>query len=459
MTKSIDQQMTELIRSDEWEPPANSKDWITKNGIRMMTKFSNPVEYQIDKSFVHSIQKYNNLFLKNETYKRPQPETNYGKVYSVTDNKTGRTIVSHTSLTVLYAIKIGLMQYFRNGKSLFDEFDVNIIDTTFTAKLLEVVDSKDNKLLKNEQDYYRAEVSKKTVPESTELDKYNKWLAIFEQKLSPYKNRFGKIPGYVYKLTNTQNGKSFIGISFDKITATSKTKTRLVNELLGSNSEFKDDYTESKLSLDDINMVIFGKTTWPIKQDVLMNADRYIIEGNTIKKGYNLDYYLYDGFKQDDPKTHKKLFAMIQMELFKKEFQDTNDYTDVTDIIFMLKSVVDVDSVSEEKTYVGAYKRTQPDEKMLESAILKLYDAAIRQTKKFNKIGNALSQLAIDNWKYSILRKKKIKQHWDIDKKTEELIKSKHGDDGYNERVSAETRQKWAKAYMKKKLNDQSITC
>lgn len=161
MIKSVDKQMDELFKSDEWEPTDDDKNWKTDGDLTIMTTFNTSINFKIDSAFIESMQKFNDLYSKNQTYERNPSLNKYGRIYSITDDSTNKQIICYTSKTVLYATKLIVSEQLRTGKSVLKNLSSNIKNTTYSVKLLELVNiDNGTDILKTRKKYYEDKYDK-----------------------------------------------------------------------------------------------------------------------------------------------------------------------------------------------------------------------------------------------------------------------------------------------------------
>lgn len=329
----------------EWIPPMNDKNWAkVKNNPYYEYKTSPIIIYNINKKFLLKIPYIHNI------------GDNIGivKIYHIYNYYS--SIVTYTYTNILNDIYDNIQKYNNNLSSVFDNF-ISLNNTT--VKMIKCIKIMSNANIKDIVDTLNTSY---TCTYQFILNHYNTYKRYYNINIKDYINFKLKI-GYIYKIYNKSNNKTYYGVTTTNIT--DKNISHILSLIASKNILMTND-------IDQLKLNVIEQYKYKTLTGLSIYLDHYIIKNNSINTGYNT-IYKYIKPKETINNIKKRIFLNIQQEYIKEHFKENNKKRFVCQIL--------------NKVTNDHYIETSTN-KTIKNLLLQLYDEAHTNTSK--NIYNAL---------------------------------------------------------------------
>ncbi len=425
-TTSKDKIIKKLIKminddSKEVRPTVSDKRWKKVNN-NVYTIKSNNSGYKVTQKLVDYVEKYTDMYIKIHDVEMydilKKYNDNIGIIYLLTDRVTNFKYVGFTTNSLLTFIKLNLHKYNLKEKNVFEKVNSNNNNnnnnlTDLEFRLLEFVKYKDKADIISRKDTYQDILdNSETVKETTTSDKqttiinnnninnsefFDRRMDVFYDIFDNFKNSFKEFQGFIYVIKNKLNNKKFIG-GVEK----EMTKSQFINTVVKFNSsqEFMDDL--KKNGPEGFIYGLLEKYKADSFFDFMLRVDYFKITLKSLDQ-YNTSFNMDESeklFKKDFPtrakmQVQKNFFIKIQKLLFLKNIKDSLDYTNTYGFVYM------IENKKNSMKYIGYALNTT-----LKNAVSELYDKALKDNIKHNKILRVLMEEPYDRFRFKILKVK-----------------------------------------------------
>ncbi|ARF07951.1 hypothetical protein Catovirus_1_1 [Catovirus CTV1] len=464
MSAKLKNKMKKIMQDNEYEPDYEDNTWEKINDYYVIENFES-IEYTIDKDLIENMKEYNGMYskiLEKDRKDNKEFENNFNKnnnsifkIFVIYKKDNPNYTINATSTSVMKAIKINLRRLLQGISSNLNIF-MNEIENT-KIKVLAFVKGVDNdrkRKLDDIKNGYTEKFEKSFKPQNEKnitQECHNIMVKLLDKDMEIHNYDINDIDAYIYELYNTKSRKKYIGITQKKINI-DKDKNKLFDETKKYNIKFKN------MNPTFFTLNVLSKFTARTYIRCLLEADYYILKDNTIKEGYNENYYIGDKDIYNSCQKNygidnlrKYLFLLVQKELFHETYEDENNYDNLVGYIYV------IENINENRKYVSAVEKTTGDKlRTLKDIMLNFYTAAINDKNNVSKLLQAMRVEPYYNFKLSILKQKTNRSRFKIEnwisKYIDEFDSVKNG---YN--VSITNRNKRftvRRAYKRKEEND-----
>lgn len=426
-----DELYDELNDDNEFVPDTNDKKW-QKEGNYSIYRSEKKIQYKIDDQLIDEMKDFNKRYnkLKNKSnalYENEDVEVK--RIYIIYTKDFEKFRTGHTSGSVYKMIKTHIHKYLLGQDNNFTKMYVNPLDTQ--VLLLEYVKNVTRKDLVNIKKYYEDYYLQNANKGPNVKYKCHEFIFSVMTKVISYSipNNMEKTKYYIYELVNKIDNKKFVGITSQQITSRSKKK------LLTQAKKFSQDMEDIEQS--DIILNVIEIMNCYLLLECWLKADLYILMNDSVKNGYNNEFYFYQTEYFDNNCTvgkkaenlQKNIFLNIQKEILLVMFKDKSKdyYKDIEGFIYEVKY--------KEKKNVKRYISLMRG-RTFKFAILHLYNLAIRgitKIKNKSKISKLLESVPYIDLDISILKEKTKDSDMDLDLELDKLRKKYDTiENGYN---------------------------
>lgn len=406
---------------DKWEKVKKKKYNIINKGVKIKK-----IKYNITKTLINNMKLYNKLYEKTKYI--PKTNGNIVRIYLIQDQYN--SYIGYTTMSVMRMIKTNLQRWLRGINNIFMGFR-NIYD--IKVSLLEYVKGHDpskRKELIERKKYYSDKYKKKNKNYSID-ECYKKYKEILENVINEYKRKINEFTGYIYKAYNKKNNRYFIGKTTKRITKNSK--KQLLSYISYKNIE--------NGNIDDLEITVIEKNKYKTIIELDLRVDYYIEKNIKDKNMYNKGTSILN-ISDNCMKystlllLRKKMFILLQKEMFNRKFKDKTDYEKVKGIIYSIKNK------NNNKLFIS-----YDSNRKLTDIINIMYNTLLTKKNKASKILTVLSNIPYYELQFKVIVKKTKEYSVDLKKETLKLInKKKTIEKGYNI-----DRKKLREIYMRKK--------
>jgi len=369
-----------LLKDDEWSPNLEEKGW--KGGKFKEVK---KVEYKLTKKLLDFL---NGCYKKIDDIGLGRSKQII-KYYTVYDNNI--KVLGITDQTVKKAMIKQIIKKLNGDNSVLSRFP-SIENLSF--KLVLCTDKEKDDVSKTKKYLEKREKITKSlsIPYKTAYQDLLKELGYSCEK----KNK-----SYIFKLTNQETGKTFIGGS--KI----YNKQKIIKSLASSYSEFNNDIKKLKHEFKFKFIKDFEHST---DTELLIELDLYNEKYGSMGNSYIDNRYCKKKLDKD------KLFVDVNRELAKKNISDTYVYEGTNGFIYVVRNLIN------DKKYLGISKDS------LDKVIDKIYKG-----KESKTLLEDLKQFPYSDFEFDIIKFKKNKDNMDLYTELGKLIERYKTDlTGYN---------------------------
>lgn len=436
MSKTVDDEMydelyNELNNDDEFVPDIDDKKWKQHNDYYVY-RSAKKIQYQIDEEMIKEMKEFNKKYnkLKNKSSKLYENEdVKVKRIYIIHTKDFSKFRTGHTSGSIYKMIKIHLHKYLLDEDNNFSKMFIDPMDTNIL--LLEYVKDASRKDLENIKLYYENFFLQKGKKGPNVRYQCHDYIDNIMTKVISYSipNNMEKTKYYIYELVNKYDNKKYIDVTTEQITSRSKKKLLTAAK--------KKSLNLNDIKLNDINLNIIEIFNCYISFESLLRTDLYILMNDSVKKGYNNEFYLYQTEYFDNNCTvgkkaenlQKNIFLRIQKDILFSLFEDkSKDYYDNIDGFVYEVKYRDKKKV---KRYISLMRG-----KTLKFATLHLYNLAIKNMTKIknkSKISKLLETVPYINLNVSILKEKTKDSDMNLELEVEKLRKKYDTiENGYN---------------------------
>jgi hypothetical protein len=469
MGKKYDILKNIINTNNEFRPTEKDSQWTNaKNKTYFVMKASK--HYSITNKLINLMEKYSKIYESingnEKDHLLDKPDDTIGIIYLVENEKTSERYVGYTTNSLFNIIKLNMHNSNIGIDNVFDNFsnirDQDLTDYSFEMieyikynireDLLERRNFHSNIYVKNKNgnNGISGENGVNGVSGETDnavkilacgskntknnkkkkkdfLDKiYEKRMEIFFELLGAQVGKFKSMKGYVYRLNNIENKKSFIGGYHKRLS-----KKNILDILIKGNKQenlLKDIHTYGRRAF---NMEILDKYDSKTPFDFLVRIDFFKIKFNSIESGYNQGFSFVESEDLFSQRllTRKKrimsrnIFLKIQKHLFEKNFTDPNNYDNMYGFVYQIQHK------KNNMRYIGFSHLNE-----LKNIIVGLYDQALEGNVKHSKILKAFEVETFDSFSYKVIKKKKMDDYKiSLSGEAESLIfKHRTIENGYN---------------------------
>lgn len=320
-------------------PLINDKNWSKiKNKSYYEYKLPPTIIYNIDKKFLLKVPYIQNIHHNNEII----------KIYHIYNYYN--SIVTYTYNSIIDDIYDNIHKYNNNMSSKLDNF-ISLNNTTIQMiKCIKIINNVDiTDIVDKLNTIY-------TCTYQFILNHHNTYKRYYNNTIKDYTN-FKLKNGYIYKIFNISNNKSYYGVTTTNIT--NKNINDILKHISSKNILMTNDI--DKLKLDVIETFKYKTIT-----GLFIYLDHYIIKNNAINSGYNT-IYKYIKPKESINDIKKRIFLNIQQEYIKENFKDNDKKRFVCQILNKITN--------------DHYIETSTD-KTIKNLLLQLYDETHTNTSK-----------------------------------------------------------------------------
>jgi len=409
----------------EYIPKKSDKDWI-----KIKKKYSileGTIKYIITDKLIDRIQKYTNIYLSipdihmHKLIKKNSK--NIGIIYLAMEKKSQKKYVGYTRLPLLTFIKYNIHRKIIGENNIFEKFP-NIDIKNIVFRILEYIKFNEKKYLISRREQYKKKINKLSFKKKNIIKQsggtnnnnnninFDKRIQIYYDVMNSVKYKFKPFIGYIYLLENLKNNHKFIGGSDKELS-----KEKFIKKIL---TNIHDTELAEKLKIENLEFRLIEKFEAKSTFDFMLRIDYFKNEHNTINKGYNKQNCMEESKKlfinklttSIKEQLKKKFYIRIQQYIFNKKYVDNYNYNNVFGFIYM------IEHKENKKKYINyAYNTT------LKAIILNLYNKALADNIKHNKILKILMEEPYINFNFKIIKIKDIDDtKIDLNIETNDLI-------------------------------------
>lgn len=390
--------MNKLSSENEFRPPTTDKRW-KKDGSVLIYKYK--LSYDVDDDLIKSVKRFTSMHDYNLTIKKPDDDISI--IFLAENKSTHEKYLGYTNHYLCTFIKYNLHKYNKKEKSIFENFTADglnqikftLIEYVKYDKIKDLINRKNQCI----EEYIGGSVDSEEFIEEAADDFnkfYDKRMKVLECVFEKFDRKLEPIYGFIYKITNLDNNKSFIGGSEYQMS-----KTQFVKKAFDNNNKL--DFKINEESIKKITFDLIEKYHASSVFDFMFRIDYHKIKNDTIDNGYNKFYNLEESkdlFSYNFPTAAKKnvqknIYLKINKLLFELNFTDKHDYSTIFGFVYQLENKNDG-----KKFFSYVHNKT------LKETILSLYDNAMKEGVKHSKISKILAEEPYSNFKIKIMKKK-----------------------------------------------------
>lgn len=407
-TDTAIKRLEKIINNNTEKPRLNDKRWQIK-GKSKYKIMKGRKRYVVDDNLVTKMDKYSELYMEipgADMFNIVKIESpNIAIIYIAKVFRKKDYYIGHTMHSLLTFIKLNIHKKNIREVNVYDNFPgIDITDIRF--QILEFINFKYKRDIAERERYYKElhkqdkkPIKKEDSPHISKEDRlYEKRVEIFYEVFNIYKDLFKPFKGNIYELRCSVNDKKFIGGIKKKITLIDFLKT-----IYEDNEELYEDLKKYPLKKFSLRLLEEYEAYSPF--DLMLRIDYNKLNNNTIERGYNKSLCMEVSSKifknriQTKAKelAKKKFFIHIQRYLFRRDYVDDNDYTDVEGYIYQIKHKQD------NKRYFNYVYG-----KKIKEVVLEIYEKALHGNLRYDKIATAFSEEPYDIFDINIIKKKLV---------------------------------------------------
>jgi hypothetical protein len=365
-----------ILKEIEDRPLPTNKAWQKINNNIAIIKSS--LTYKITDKLINSMKKYTKIYLKTPDADMYNIIKTYndgiGIIYLIKNTKTGDTITGTTSNSLLSLIKYNIHKLILGGDNIFENIEYTHL-TDLEVRLLEFVKFKTIHDLLDRKEEYSSD--QQPITNNPTTDFFKRRMVVFNEVFKPFSDKFKPLTGLIYSIKNTKTNRETI-FGIDK------------------NTDYK--YIFSERTMDDkLKLLEIYKARSIF--DFMLRIDYLRLTHNTLES-FNFPesekLFKHSFPSRSKAQVQKNFFIRIQKLLMLKNLGDRS-YKNIYGFIYM------IENKTNNMKYIN-YAINKP----LKTVITELYDKALKDNIKYNKILKALMEFNYDQFNFKILKVKTI---------------------------------------------------